>query len=82
MTTFYFCLWLTQLSGQMTLIEHLTKDDNELMIKIMSVILSNDNFREDFTEYITEEDAPDSVKTFMMGVNEFIAEEKKQEEKK
>ena len=66
---------------EMCLVEHLTRDDSELMIKIMSTILSHDKFRDDFTQFLNDEDAPDSVKTFMMSVNEFLAEEEKNEQR-
>ena len=57
---------------QMTLVDHFTANDNDLMRKIMSAMLSNDNFRDDFTVHLNEIKAPDEVKLFMQEINEFM----------
>ena len=57
---------------QMTLVDHFTANDNELMRKIMASMLSNDTFRDDFTVHLNDLEAPDEVKLFMQEVNEFM----------
>ena len=57
---------------QMTLVDHFTANDNDLMRKIMAAMLSNDNFRDDFTVHLNEMKAPDEVKLFMQEINEFM----------
>tara|TARA_R100001224_G_scaffold43650_1_gene25112 strand:+ start:58 stop:312 length:255 start_codon:yes stop_codon:yes gene_type:complete len=57
---------------QMTLVDHFTANDNELMRKIMASMLSNDGFRDDFTVHLNDLEAPDEVKLFMQEVNEFM----------
>ena len=57
---------------QMTMVDHFTANDADLMRKIMSSMLSNDGFRDDFTQYLHKEEAPDEVKLFMQEVNEFM----------
>lgn len=66
-------------SVQMAVVTHLTDNDNELMRKIMASVFSNDEFRNDFTQYINDENAPDNVKLFMTEINESIAELKEEE---
>ena len=56
----------------MTLVDHFTANDNDLMRKIMAAMLSNDNFRDDFTVHLNEMKAPDEVKLFMQEINEFM----------
>lgn len=57
---------------QMTLVDHFTANDNDLMRKIMASMLSNDGFRDDFTVHLNDLEAPDEVKLFMQEVNEFM----------
>ena len=66
-------------SVQMAVVTHLTDNDNELMRKIMASVFSNDDFRNDFTQYLNDENAPDKIKLFMTEVNETIAELKEEE---
>ena len=64
---------------QMTLVDHFTANDNELMRKIMASMLSNDTFRDDFTTHINDLNAPDDVKLFMQEINEFMLTLKEEE---
>ena len=57
---------------QMTLVDHFTTNDNNLMRKIIASMLSNDGFRDDFTVHLNDLEAPDEVKLFMQEVNEFM----------
>jgi hypothetical protein len=57
---------------QMTLVDHFTANDNDLMRKLMAAMLSNDSFRDDFTTHINDLNAPDDVKLFMQEINEFM----------
>ena len=57
---------------QMTLVDHFTANDNDLMRKILASMLSNDKFRNDFTNHLNDLEAPDEVKLFMQEVNEFM----------
>ena len=57
---------------QMTLVDHFTANDNDLMRKLMAAMLSNDTFRDDFTTHLNDLDAPDDVKLFMQEINEFM----------
>ena len=64
---------------QMTLVDHFTANDNDLMRKLMAAMLSNDTFRDDFTTHLNDLDAPDDVKLFMQEVNEFMLTLKEEE---
>ena len=57
---------------QITLVDHFTANDNDLMRKILASMLSNDKFRNDFTNHLNDLEAPDEVKLFMQEVNEFM----------
>ena len=57
---------------QMTMVDHFTANDADLMRKIMSSMLSNDGFRDDFTQYLHKEEAPDNIQLFMQEINEFM----------
>ena len=37
---------------QMTLVDHFTANDNDLMRRLMAAMLSNDTFRNDFTIHL------------------------------
>ena len=41
----------------------------------MASVFADDSFRNDFTEFINNSDAPDDVKVFMMGMNEHMSKE-------
>ena len=64
---------------QMTLVDHFTANDNDLMRRLMEAMLSNDTFRNDFTIHLNNLDAPDDVKLFMQEVNEFMLTLKEEE---
>ena len=64
---------------QMTLVDHFTANDDNLMRKLMAAMLSNDTFRDDFTTHLNDLDAPDDVKLFMQEVNEFMLTLKEEE---
>ena len=64
---------------QMTLVDHFTANDNDLMRKLMAAMLSNDTFRDDFTTHLNDLDAPDDVKLFMQEINEFMLTLKEEE---
>jgi hypothetical protein len=64
---------------QMTLVDHFTAKDNDLMRKLMAAMLSNDSFRDDFTTHINDLNAPDDVKLFMQEINEFMLTLKEEE---
>tara|TARA_R100000005_G_scaffold96310_2_gene82280 strand:+ start:864 stop:1118 length:255 start_codon:yes stop_codon:yes gene_type:complete len=64
---------------QMTLVDHFTANDNDLMRKLMAAMLSNDTFRDDFTTHLNNLNAPDDVKLFMTEVNEFMLSLKEEE---
>jgi len=66
-------------SVQMAIVTHLTDNDKELMLKIMASVFSQDDFRNDFTQYLNDENAPDKVKLFMTEINEAVAEIKEEE---
>jgi len=66
-------------SVQMAIVTHLTDNDKELMLKIMASVFSQDDFRNDFTQYLNDEGAPDKIKLFMTEINEAIAEIKEEE---
>ena len=57
---------------QITLVDHFTANDNDLMRKILASMLSNDKFRNDFTQYLHKEEAPDNIQLFMQEINEFM----------
>ena len=76
---------------QMTMVTHLADKDKELQMKIMASILSEDKFRNDFTDWLNTEDYSDTVKdrgfgqaevdgikTFMQDINESIKEWKEE----
>ena len=65
---------------QMTLVDHFTANDNDLMRKLMAAMLSNDTFRNDFTIHLNNLDAPDDVKLFMQEINEFMLTLNREEE--
>jgi hypothetical protein len=64
---------------QMTLVDHFTANDNDLMRKLMAAMLSNDTFRDDFTSHLNDMNAPDDVKLFMQEINEFMMTLKEEE---
>ena len=64
---------------QMTLVDHFTANDNDLMRRLMAAMLSNDTFRDDFTTHLNDLDAPDDVKLFMQEINEFMLTLKEEE---
>ena len=64
---------------QMTIIEHLSKDD-DFMRLLIAGYLANDNLRNSFTEYINE-NGDDETKVFMQSMNE-TAKEFKEEYRK
>ena len=62
---------------QSALIDTVAENNPVFMRKLMSTVFADDDFRNDFTEFINRSDAPDDVKIFMMGMNEHMS---KQEE--
>ena len=62
---------------QSAIIDTVAEDNPVFMRKLMSTVFADDDFRNDFTEFINRSDAPDDVKVFMMGMNEHMS---KQEE--
>ena len=73
------------------MVTHLADKDKELQMKIMASILSEDKFRNDFTDWLNTEDYSDTVKdrgfgqaevdgikTFMQDINESIKEWKEE----
>ena len=60
-------------AGQMAIVEHLGEQSKEFRTRFIATILSNDEFREGFTEFINnDKNATDSVKTQMIAVNEAV----------
>ena len=45
----------------------------------MASVFSQDDFRNEFTQYLNDEGAPDNVKLFMTEINEAVAEIKEEE---
>jgi|TARA_R100000084_G_C4594240_1_gene119953 hypothetical protein len=64
---------------QMTMVDHLTANDNDLMHKLMAAMLSDNTFRDDFTSHLNDIKAPDDVKLFMQEINEFMLTIKEEE---
>ena len=62
---------------QSALIDTVAEDNPVFMRKLMASVFADNDFRNDFTEFINRSDAPDDVKIFMMGMNEHMS---KQEE--
>ena len=62
---------------QSAMIDTVAEDNPVFMRKLMVTVFADDDFRNDFTEFINNSDAPDDVKVFMMGMNEHMS---KQEE--
>ena len=58
-------------------VDTVAEDNPVFMRKLMSTVFADDDFRNDFTEFINKSNAPDDVKVFMMGLNEHMS---KQEE--
>ena len=65
---------------QMTMVDHLTANDNDLMHKLMAAMLSDNTFRDDFTSHLNDIKAPDDVKLFMQEINEFMLTLNREEE--
>ena len=59
---------------QMAIVDHIAENDKALQIKLMSAMLAQNDFRDDFTSYLNDNDAPDELKLFMQEVNEFMLE--------
>ena len=60
-------------AGQQAIVEHLGDSSQDFRAKFIATILSNDDFREGFTEYINNDNtASDAVKTQMIAVNEAV----------
>jgi len=60
-------------AGQMAIVEHLGEQSKEFRTRFIATILSNDEFREGFTEFINnDKNATDAVKTQMIAVNEAV----------
>ena len=60
-------------AGQQAIVEHLGDSSHDFRAKFIATILSNDEFREGFTEYINNDiTASDAVKTQMIAVNEAV----------
>ena len=58
-------------------VDTVAEDNPAFMRKLMASVFADDSFRNDFTEFINNSDAPDDIKVFMMGMNEHMS---KQEE--
>tara|TARA_R100001463_G_scaffold1131_2_gene4820 strand:- start:1289 stop:1540 length:252 start_codon:yes stop_codon:yes gene_type:complete len=57
---------------QMTIVEHLSKDDNFMQL-LLAGYLASDKLRNSFTEYINE-NGDDDTKVFMQQMNETALE--------
>jgi len=68
-------------AGQKVIVEHLGEQSKDFRTKFIATILSNDEFREGFTEFINnDKDATDAVKTQMIAVNEAVRKVSKKKE--
>ena len=67
--------------GQRVIVEHLGEQSKDFRSKFIATILSNDEFREGFTEFINnDKNATDAVKTQMIAVNEAVRKVSKKKE--
>ena len=65
---------------QMLVMEELGNKNPRFQAKAIANILSHDELREDFTEFIqTEEGMSDNMKVFMQDINEMIKDMKEEE---
>lgn len=66
---------------QLLVMEEMGDRNPRFQMKAIAAILSYDEIRNDFTEYInTEEGISDSMKVFMQDINEMILDKKREEE--
>lgn len=67
-------------AGQQCIVEHLGESSNEFRAKFIATILSNDKFREGFTEYVNnDKTASDDVRTQVIAINEAVIRAKEEE---
>ena len=60
-------------AGQQSIVEHLGETSHEFRAKFIATILSNDEFRQGFTEHINNDPTvSDAVRTQMIAVNEAV----------
>ena len=57
----------------------LAENNPEFMSKMMATVLAQDSFRDDFTQFLNEGNAPDEIKLFMMAMNEALHEQQEEE---
>ena len=66
---------------QLLVMEEMGERNPRFQIKAIAAILSHDEIRNDFTEFInTEEGISDKMKVFMQDINEMILDKKREEE--
>lgn len=60
-------------AGQMAIVEHLGEKSQGFRARFIATILSNDEFRESFTEFVNKDkDANDTVITQLIAINEAV----------
>ena len=60
-------------AGQQAIVEHLGDRSSDFRSKFIATILSNDDFREGFTEFINSDSTvSDDVRTQMIAINETV----------
>lgn len=57
---------------QMTIVEYLAMKDDKFMSKFITATLSDKDIRDNFTEFIMNNDVSDAAKVFTMDINEHI----------
>ena len=65
---------------QLMIVDWISKKDSDFKMQFIAQSLANDEFRNGFTEFLDEFDAPDKLKTFMMEINEIAIQARKGEE--
>lgn len=65
---------------QMMIVDKLSKEDKDFQMQFIAMTLAVDEIRNDFTEFINKNDAPDEVRTLMMELNEIAINLKNEEE--
>ena len=66
---------------QLLVMEEMGTTNPRFQMKAIAAILSYDEIRNDFTEFInTEEGISDNMKVFMQDINEMILDKKREEE--
>ena len=66
---------------QLLVMEEMGDKNPTFQMKAIAAILSHDEIRNDFTEFInTEEGISDKMKVFMQDINEMILDKKREEE--